>query len=364
MNIKKIYLTNFRNYSSLELKLNNGVNIFLGENGAGKTNILEALSLASVTVSYRTRTDSDLIKWENDSAEIRVEYERYGVTSEIKLILHKRGRKEIFVNSNKSSAKEIVGNLTTVVFSPEDLMLVKGAPSLRRSFIDREISQASPFYMDNLMRYNKVLKERNSLLKQLKEGGSRELLDIYDMQLARYAAFVAAKRIEAVGRLDKIAKAIGVEISSNKESFGLQYSLSGVENISEEYYLKKLKEMRERDIMRGSTGVGPHLDDLIFTINENELKKYGSQGQQRTAVLGMKLSEVIFLKEEKDEYPLLLLDDVLSELDEYRRNALVKYLKNENITTVLTATDDSYIPKDMGRIYTVGNGEVSSKETL
>ena len=359
MNIKKLYLNNFRNYLNLELELNDGVNIFLGENGAGKTNILEALSLASVTVSYRTRIDSDLIKWENNIAEIRVDYERYGVTSEIKLLLHKRGRKEIYLNGNKSAAKDIVGNMMTVVFSPEDLMLVKGAPSIRRSFIDREISQASPLYIDNLIRYNKVLKERNSLLKQIKEGvSSRELLDIYDTQLSEYASFVANKRMEAANRLDGIAKEIGTEISGNKEKFGLKYFLSGIEEVCKDNYIKKLKEIREKDIIRGSTGVGPHLDDLIFTINENDLKKYGSQGQQRTAVLGMKLSEVIFLKEEKDEYPLLLLDDVLSELDEKRRSALVNYLKEESITTVLTATDDSYIPKDMGKIYKVTKGKV------
>ena len=360
MELFGLTLRNFRNYENLSLKLKPGVHILLGENGAGKTNLLEALEIVSALRSHRTRNDADIIRKDEREAFVEAEYERYEVKSSVSVTLQRRRGRVMRIGSGKAAVSEIIGNIKTVLFSPDDLMLAKGAPSLRRSFIDREICQASRIYLDNLMRYNGVLKERNALLKRIKEGLSNsDILEIYDAELAKYASLIVKKRIETVKELSDTAAKTVSELSGERENFEIIYSQEFSETIDEKDFLKLLKENYNKDIQRGFTGIGPHIDDLTFKMNGMSLKNFASQGQQRTAVLATKLSEVTFLKEQTDEYPILLLDDVLSELDENRRIKLLDFVDKKGITTFLTATDNSYIPENIGIRHYVNNGKIT-----
>jgi len=359
-NLIKLSLRNFRNYEKLFLNLEPGAHIFLGENGAGKTNLIEALEIISTCRSHRTRNDADIIRTNEEAATVEAEYERFGVRQTTRVTLQKRRGHDMRIGSRKISLSELIGNIKTVLFSPDDLMLAKGSPALRRAFIDREICQADKVYLNRLMRYNGILKERNALLKLLKEGAAKsDMLEIYDIQFSKEASFIVSKRIEAIKKLSKAASQTVKEISNDKESLDIIYDQGTSEIILEDDFLKLLKTNFTKDIKRGYTGIGPHVDDLTFRMNSMSLKNYASQGQQRTAVLATKLAEVNFLKEQTDEYPILLLDDVLSELDASRRKKLLEFVVNKNVTAFLTATDDSYIPKDIGIRHTVRYGKVN-----
>lgn len=359
MELVSIYLRNFRNYEELFLELNKGAHIFLGDNGAGKTNLIEAVEIASTCRSHRTRNDRDLIQKDKDSSFVEVEYSRYEVKQKTSVALQKRRGRVLKIGSRKITLSELIGNIKTVLFSPDDLMLAKGAPSIRRSFIDREICQANKIYLNKLMRYNTVLKERNALLKLIKENSAKKnMLEIYDEQFAQIASYIVLKRTETVKELSKIASEIVKTLSNERENLKIIYDQENNIANSKEDFIKLLEKNYERDIKRGFTGVGPHVDDLNFEMNGMSLKNYASQGQQRTAVLAAKLSEVNFLKSQTDEYPILLLDDVLSELDKDRRNKLLEFVMDKGITAFLTATDNSYIPPDIGKRYTVKNGKI------
>lgn len=360
MEIEGIRLRNFRNYEELELELLPGAHIFLGENGAGKTNLIEAAEIISTCRSHRTRNDGDIIKKERESAVVEVEYKRYGVLQNMSVTLQRRRGRIMKIGAVKITLSELIGNIKTVLFSPDDLMLAKGAPNLRRSFIDREICQANKVYLNKLMRYNGILKERNALLKMIKDGGGkRDMLEIYDEQFADVASFIVLKRLETIKELSKVASETVKELSGDKESLEIIYDQGQGEATYKDDFIKLLNKNYERDIKRGFTGVGPHVDDLTFRMNSMSLKSYASQGQQRTAVLATKLSEVTFLKEQTDEYPLLLLDDVLSELDEGRRKKLLEFVTGKGITAFLTATDSSYIPENIGIRHIVKNGKIT-----
>ena len=359
MNLINLSLRNFRNYEKQSLELVPGAHIFLGENGAGKTNLIEALEIISTCRSHRTRNDADIIKTNADNATVEVEYERYGVRQTARVTLQKRRGHDLRIGARKITLSELIGNIKTVLFSPDDLMLAKGSPALRRAFIDREICQANKVYLNRLMRYNGILKERNALLKLLKEGAAKsDMLEIYNIQFAKEAAFIVSKRIETVKELSKVASQTVREISNAKETLEIIYDQGANEITLEEDFLKLLDANFIKDVKRGYTGIGPHVDDLTFRMNSMSLKNYASQGQQRTAVLATKLAEVNFLKEQTDEYPILLLDDVLSELDSDRRKKLLEFVQNKDITAFLTATDDSYIPSNIGIRHTVKKGKI------
>lgn len=357
MYLTKISLKNFRNYEEMTLKLELGTHIFLGENGSGKTNLLEALEIISTCRSHRTRNDIDIIKTNANFATVEIEYERYNVNQNMKVTLQKKHGRDMRIGSSKITFSELIGNIKTVLFSPDDLMLAKGSPAVRRAFIDREICQANKIYLNRLMRYNEILKQRNALLKLIKENSTKaDMIEIYDIQLVKEASFIVSKRIEAIKELSETASDIAKELSNDKEKLEIIYDQGTNEAVLEDDFIKLLKNNFIKDVRRGFTGVGPHVDDLTFRINSMNLKNYASQGQQRTAVLAAKLSELKFLKDQTGEYPLLLLDDVLSELDSDRRKKLLEFVKNEGIATFLTATDDSYIPKDIGIKHIVKNG--------
>ena len=383
MQVTSLHLQNFRNYEELTLTLAPTLNIFLGPNAQGKTNILESIYYASITHSHRTRQDHDLIRFGQPAGHVQLAFSRAGVPNRIDIDLPRRGRRKILLNGQPTRPRDLIGCLTTVLFSPEDLALVKGAPTLRRRFLDSEISQASPAYCHELLTYNHLLAQRNTLLKRIRENhSSQSLLDPWDAQLAVSAAKITRKRQEAVQKLQAIANEMQRDISGSKETLALVYELHGLEEnvipihpIPEFYeqpdlgsvtenlelwYNRRLKERRPLDILRGVTSVGPHRDDLALKVSGIDLRAYGSQGQQRTAALALKLSELAFLHEETGEYPVLLLDDVMSELDADRRTALLAFLAQERIQTIITATDAAYFPQeDFGTVYHVKEGRVT-----
>ncbi|MBR2214313.1 MAG: DNA replication/repair protein RecF [Selenomonadaceae bacterium] len=367
MFVKSLTLTNYRNYERQKINFSEGLNVFWGDNAQGKTNIVEAIYCASLGHSHRTRQDTELIKWEKEAGRIALDYARSGVAGKVELTFAQNKRRQISLNSHPISLKDLIGNLNTVLFSPEDLFLIKGAPGERRRFLDREISQASPVYYHELIKYNRLIKERNALLKGIRERNTRpQMLDVWDPQVASSAAAIVQKRQATITQLNRLAAKIGKIISGDMENLRLEYEITGLsEKMTlepEKWYNEKLAQGRETDIIRATTGIGPHRDDLIIKVNEVNLKTYGSQGQQRTGALALKLAELEFLHEATGEYPILLLDDVMSELDRDRRRELMSFIEKENIQTMITATDAAYFPEGLkARFFKVKQGAVEEK---
>ena len=373
MKINNITLRCFRNYEQLSLDLSANLNIFTGLNAQGKTNIIEAVHLCSLGISHRTRSDGDLIMLNQMQAKVDIKFVKAGVESELKFILRRGKGRQIELNGSIASQKELPGTLTMVLFSPEDLMLIKGGPLLRRRFLDIELSQTSLLYYSELVRYNKILQQRNSLLKKIREQKALpEMLDMWDCQLAKSAAFLAHKRLIGVDKLVQIAQQIHTEISKGREKLSFSYVIhkadeklstvktKGASELAK-WYEEALYKYRNYDIFRGSTSVGIHRDDIAFDVDGIDLKSFGSQGQQRSCVLSLKLSELQFLKGETGEYPVLLLDDVMSELDAGRRKSLLNLLQTKNIQTLITATDKSlfeHTAKENDSFFTVEKGHV------
>ena len=373
MDIKNIYLHNYRNYQELNLNLSPNINIFTGFNAQGKTNIIEAIHFASIGISHRTRTENDLIYWNNNQANIQIKFSKMDIISTLKFNLNKQRTKEINLNGETIKQRELPGLLTMVLFSPEDLMLIKGSPLLRRRFLDIELSQVGSIYYNELVKYNKLLFQRNTLLKKIRENNSdRELLDIWDNQFAKCAGFITEKRLKGIYDLNNLIKDIHKWITQGTEDLNIKYiihkqnnnlSTDSVQNYDgkylEKWYLDNLKKYQNSDIFRGTTSIGPHRDDISFFINDIDLKSFGSQGQQRSCVLSLKLAEMEFLKQETGEYPVLLLDDVMSELDTKRRQNLLALLQEKNIQTLITATDRELFNDNIkNKFFTVNHGNV------
>lgn len=364
MRVDRLILRNYRNYEHLNSEFTNNINIFIGENAQGKTNILEAIYLGAVGRSHRTAEDDDLVKWEEDSASVDLFFTRQGVANKLGFRLIKGKNKEVLLNDFAIKTREVIGSFNAVLFSPEDLWLVKGAPMLRRRFLDVEISQASPVYYRNLLQYNRVVNQRNHLLKKTPDKNRLpDLLASWEEQLANLAVFIVTKRIEAVKKLGMLANLMHRRLTGSRENLSFSYHLAGGDGSFPEdligWYRKKLDEWRETDIVRGSTSVGPHRDDVILRVNNRELRSFGSQGQQRTGILALKLAELEFLKSETGEYPVLLLDDVMSELDSLRRDQLLSFIR-DRIQTFITATDATLFPAvRTGRYFRVKNGIIT-----
>lgn len=369
MNIKNITLHNYRNYKDLDIDLIPNINIFIGYNAQGKTNIIEAVRFASIGISHRTRNDNDLIYWQENEANINIKFSKIDITSTLKIFLKRNQRKQLNFNGENIKQKELPGLLTMILFSPEDLMLIKGSPVLRRRFLDIELSQISLIYYNQLVQYNKILLQRNNLLKKIKENNKLiSMLDMWDEQFAKSAAFIVDKRLKSVDKLNKLANNAHNYISKNQENLEVKYIMNkNNANLSldityEElytYYINALNKFRKNDIFKGSTSIGPHRDDIYFFINNVDLKSFGSQGQQRSSVLSLKLAELTFLKNETGEYPILLLDDVMSELDNNRRNSLLDYIQAKNIQTLITATDKSlFSVNNKSKFFIVNKGIV------
>ncbi len=351
--INKIKIKNFRNYEEEEINLENNVNIFYGENAQGKTNIIEAIFLCSMGKSFRAKKDKEMIKLEKENALIEIEYEKSDRDGKIKIELS--NKKSVYVNGIKiKKLSELLGNIHIVIFTPDDINILKGGPQNRRRFLDIMISQLKPNYMHNLNLYLKTLEQRNNYLRQIKEEGKDEsLLEIWDEKLAEYAYNVSSYRNYFIEKIKNKIKNIHNEITDYKEEIEIKYI---TECLEKNKYLELLKQRRKLDIIKGFTTKGVHRDDFMIYINKKELDIYGSQGQHRTAILSLKLSELNIINEEIGEYPILLLDDFMSELDKKRRNHFLE--KIENTQVIITCTDKIDVENKNILIYNVKDGKV------
>ena len=351
--ISKISLNNFRNYEKEIVELNKNLNIFYGENAQGKTNIIESIFLCSMGKSFRAKKDTEMIQLGKQNATIEILYEKTDRCGKIKIDLS--NKKNIFLNGIKlKKLSELLGNINVVIFTPDDIHILKGGPQNRRRFLDIMISQLKPNYMYNLNLYLKTIEQRNNYLRQIREENkSEELLDIWDEKLIEYAGKICEYRKEFVKKIQEKIIKIHKEITDNKEELKITYQTDCEDK---EKYKKLLQERRKLDIIKGYTTKGIHRDDFTISINDKDLGTYGSQGQHRTAILSLRMAELDIIYDEIGEYPILLLDDFMSELDEKRRKHLLE--KIENIQVIITCTDKIKLENKNILIYNVKDGKV------
>ncbi len=360
MVIKSLKLKNYRNYELLDMTFDSKTNILYGDNAQGKTNILEALYLSGTTKSHRGTKDRDLIQFGKEESHLETIVEKKGIEFQIDMHLKKNSPKGIAINKIPiRKASELFGIVHFVFFSPEDLNIIKDGPAGRRRFVDLELSQIDKVYLSNLSNYNRIINQRNSLLKELyHQEHLLDTLDIWDMQLAEYGTKVIESRKQFIRQVNQIIADIHEKLTGGRERIELSYE-SSIGTLSMEQALKK---NRERDIRMKSTSVGPHRDDLCFLSGDIDIRKFGSQGQQRTAALSLKLSEIELVKEVIKDTPILLLDDVLSELDKHRQNYLLDSI--HDIQTVITCTGlDEFVNHrfSINKIFRVNSGSVTKE---
>lgn len=339
------------------------INIIYGDNAQGKTNILESMYVCATSKSHRGSKDREIIRFDNDESHIKVNVKKNDMNYRIDMHLKKNKPKGIAVNGIPiKRAVELFGILNIVFFSPEDLNIIKNGPSERRRFIDMELSQLDKIYLDCLINYNKVVNQRNSLLKEYAFSGREDIissLDIWDMQLVKYGNDVIKSREKFVKEINDLVKSIHTKLSGDREQLEIIYEPC----VKEQDFESELVRVRDRDLKFKCTNIGPHKDDMCFLINGMDVRKYGSQGQQRTAALSLKLAEIELVKQIIHDTPVLLLDDVLSELDSRRQNFLLDSIGN--IQTMITCTGlDEFINNrfSINKIFKVVNGTVSSME--
>lgn len=359
MIIKSLKLKNYRNYELLDLNFDSKTNILYGDNAQGKTNVLEALYLSGTTKSHRGTKDRDLIRFGQDESHLETIVEKNGIDFQIDMHLKKNSPKGIAINKIPiRRAGELFGIVHFVFFSPEDLNIIKEGPSGRRRFIDLELSQLDRVYLSNLSNYNRIINQRNSLLKEISFKNSLiDTLDIWDMQLAEYGTKIIERRMKFIKQVNEIISDIHYKLTGGKERINLSYESS----IGNQTLEESLKRNRDRDIRFKSTSAGPHRDDLCFRAGELDIRKFGSQGQQRTAALSLKLSEIELVRMLIHDTPILLLDDVLSELDKHRQNYLLDSI--HDIQTVITCTGlDEFVNHrfSINKIFYVKNGSIGN----
>lgn len=362
MFIRSLELQDYRNYDSLSMEFHNGINILYGDNAQGKTNILEAIYISGTTKSHRGSKDKEIIKLGKDQAHIRTFVERDKVQHKIDMHLKKNKPKGVAIDGipiKKSS--ELFGILNLIFFSPEDLSIIKNGPSERRRFIDLELCQLDKVYLHNLTNYNKVITQRNNLLKQISFNNQlMDTLSIWDIQLVKYGTEIMKRRELFIRQLNEIVYDIHSKLSGGKEELFIKYE----PNVNVEEYSKKLSNSVSRDVAQKITSVGPHRDDICFLIGSIDIRKFGSQGQQRTSALSLKLAELELVKNMTHDNPVLLLDDVLSELDRKRQNYLLNSI--HDIQTIITCTGlEEFIANRLkyDTIYKVVNGTVTNEDS-
>ncbi len=338
MIIEAIELQDYRNYDSLSLRLNPGTNIFYGDNAQGKTNLLEAVFMASTSKSYRMSRDRDLIRFGAEEAHIKMTVRKRGVPYRIDLHLKKNKTKGIAIDEVPiRKASELFGIANVVCFSPEDLSLIKDGPAMRRRFLDLELCQLDRLYLHDLTCYNRVLNQRNRLLRDiLYKPSLQDTLSAWDKELTDYGGRIIEARARFIERLGRRTAELHSSLSGGRERLILSYEQS----VSAAEFGEKLTAIRAAELRQHISLLGPHRDDIRFTINERDIRKFGSQGQQRTAALSLKLSEIELVRELLDDSPILLLDDVLSELDSKRQNYLLKTLRDTQNIITCTGLDD------------------------
>ena len=338
MNIRSIELKNFRNYENLEISFDEGTNILFGDNAQGKTNILEAAYMSGTTKSHKGSRDREMIRFGEEEAHLKTVVVRGGREYQIDMHLKKNRAKGIAIDKIPiKKASELFGILNIVFFSPEDLNIIKNGPAERRRFLDSELCQLDRIYLADLTNYNKILAQRNKLLKDMIYRPSlSDTLPVWDMQLIETGKKIIRRRKQFVDELREIVSDIHYRISGGKEELFLKYE----PNIDDIFFEDELSRAKEKDKKLCQTSVGPHRDDLLFSIGDVDIRKYGSQGQQRTAALSLKLSEIYLVKEKIKDTPILLLDDVLSELDSNRQNYLLNNISDTQTIITCTGLDE------------------------
>ena len=348
MKLTNLQLQNFRNYESVQLEFTDGVHVFIGENAQGKTNLMESIYALAMTKSHRTTNDKELIGWNKEFATIKGTVEKTATKTNFELQFSKKGKIAKVNYLEQKRLSSYLGNLNVILFAPENLTLVKGSPQNRRKFVDMELGQMSSLYLYDLVEYNRVLKQRNTYLKQLaiKKKQPDEYLDVLSEMLSELASKIVFHRLDFMKQLEALAIPIHDQLSLGREKFSVSYQATipledGLTpSQMKEIYMNQFKKNQTREADQATTLIGPHRDDLIFYLNEVPVQTYGSQGQQRSTVLSLKLAEIELMKLSTGEYPLLLLDDVLSELDDDRQTHLIKTIENKVQTFITTTSLD------------------------
>lgn len=356
MLITELELQNFRNYEKQKIEFNPNINVFYGDNAQGKTNIIEAIFISAFGKSFRTSKEKEIIKYNENFLNINLKYKNKDRDGNIKIQI--ADKKNILVNGLKiKKLSELLGNINIVLFTPDDINILKNGPAQRRRFLDMMIGQIRPNYVYNLNMYLKVLEQRNNYLKQLRnENINYELLDIWDEKLAQYSNKICLYRLEFINKIKEKINYIHKNITEDKEEIKIEYITDSIEK---EELLKQIKDRRRVDIIKGYTTKGIHRDDFNIYINGNLVNIYGSQGQHRTAVLSLKMCELEIIKEEIGESPILLLDDFMSELDAKRRKNFLNNIGDTQV--IITCTDEIKEEKINQNIFYVNSGKVIKK---
>ena len=354
MYLEGIELKNYRNYETVKLSFSPSINVLIGENAQGKTNLVESIYFLAMSRSHRSPRDRELIRWDSDFAKVNGQLIKKSHSVPLEIVLSKRGKIAKMNHLEQRKLSDYIGQLNVILFAPEDLSLVKGSPSVRRRFIDMELGQMNKIYLHHLTQYQRVLKQRNQFLKKAKYDRKHDALylDILTEQLATEGAEVLYHRYRFVKQLTKWAQEVQTDISNGKEELRISYKTTSSvsDKMSKEELLSQLQKdyekAKEQEIDQGTTTLGPHRDDLVFYVNEKNVQTYGSQGQQRTTALSLKLAEIELMYEMTGEYPILLLDDVLSELDDSRQTHLLNAIQNK-VQTFITTTSLDGVQMDL-----------------
>jgi len=373
MYLENITLQNFRNYELAELSFSPSINVLIGENAQGKTNLIESIYFLAMSRSHRTARDRELIRWDSEFAKVNGKLKKKSHSVPMEIILSKRGKIAKLNHLEQKKLSNYIGQLNVILFAPEDLSLVKGSPSIRRKFIDMELGQMNKIYLHHLTQYQQILKQRNQFLKQAKYDPKYDqvYLDVLTEQVAAEGAEVLFYRFKFVNQLNIWAQQVQTDISNHKEKLEIRYkTISEItDELNIEEIFTKLKENYEssqkQEIDQGTTILGPHRDDLIFYVNDRNVQTYGSQGQQRTTALSLKLAEIELMNEVTGEYPILLLDDVLSELDDNRQTHLLNSIQNK-VQTFITTTSLDGVQMELLNdplIFSVNEGTIIDKTT-
>ena len=362
MIVKSLTVANFRNYKKEHIEFSEGTNVIYGNNAQGKTNLLEAVHLFASGKSHRTKSDSELIKFGEEFMKIGIEFADKDRDYRAVMQIGSDLKKSVKINNVPvTKLSMLMRYLNVVMFSPWDLEIIKGAPQMRRRFLDEAISQLYPVYLKSLIDYHKNMAQKNSLLKKLKFSGKTDdaMLSVWNSQIAECGSIIMEYRREFLEKLNRYAGEIHREISGEK--LRLVYTPSiDCEQISTEIFLEKLESVKAREIENGSSLYGIQRDDIRFYINDNEVRTYASQGQQRTCVLSLKMAQMEHIREVREEYPVLLLDDIMSELDTTRRAYLANKIRGKQV--IITCTDSDMVDTgDATRLFRVENGSVSQK---
>lgn len=361
MYIKSLELQDYRNYEQLNIAFDPGINILYGDNAQGKTNILEAVFLAATTKSHRGSKDSEIIRFSKEESHIRSFIQKDEVTHRIDMHLKKNRSKGAAIDGiTIRRSSELFGLCNIIFFSPEDLGIIKNGPSQRRRFMDTELCQLDKIYLQYLAKYNKVLYQRNSLLKQIYYDKSKlAMLDVWDEQLIEYGTYIIKRRIDFVKELNNIIQSKHKMLTGGAEEIVLEYE----HNVETQAFANTLSSKRDLDLRNCNTSVGPHRDDIRFLVNGIDIRRFGSQGQQRTAALSLKLSEIEMVKKIIKDSPILLLDDVLSELDSNRQNYLLNNIHDVQVIITCTGLNEFVNSRlHMNMVYEVVNGTIKRIE--